>query len=120
MNTDELIKKLKDIMPLGPISNQTLKDAADRLEELQRLFFDMTSQRDQARAQVEFIKESHAKCRQYLAEALDKLKNQSTEMTRPEPSRLEIAAMVYSVDGVTADIALKWADTLIAAAKKSK
>jgi len=104
-------------------SNETRKRLNEAFETNERLLI----QRDEARAQVEFLKEAHAKCRQYLATALDKLENQSTKMTRPEPSRLEIAAMLKAgsyacqdINPLEANIALKQADALIAAAKEAK
>jgi len=136
MNTEELIKNLRQLLPLGRslYQGRLIGEAADRLEELQR-------KSDEARAEVERVKkcceegdksyqrerEAHAECRRDLAMALDKLENQSTEMTRPEPSRLEIAAMAMqgfiTSSGFIMDIpknSLEYADALIAAAKEAK
>jgi hypothetical protein len=179
MTTQEIIDDMRShtITPM--------QDAADRLDELQRLNDSMQidrdlwikvgreklkvveKERDEARAEVERLKkcceegdksyqrerEAHAECRRDLAMALDKVENQeeiyrnlyyergllqsevqhlnhigeSTEMTRPEPSRLEIAAMAMqgfiASSGFIIDIpktSLDYADALIAAAKEGK
>jgi hypothetical protein len=214
MNTEELIKNLRQLLPLGPQIAMLVGEAADRLEKLQRLNDSMQLDRDlwikvdrdealanvevlkldrdkwqeqanldaargeqlrqalhdarvensgqaalldEARAEVERHKEAHAECRRDLAMALDKVENQeeisrdlyykhgllqsevqhlkhiggSADMIRPEPSRLEIAAMlvagrfsatlyVTEVKGDWIKYALRGADALIAAAKEGK
>jgi hypothetical protein len=84
MTTQDLIKHLRQLMPLGPQIATLVNVAADRLEELQR-------ERDEARAQVERLK-------QKLHEARIENSGQAAQLerTRPEPSRLEIAAMWIS------------------------
>jgi hypothetical protein len=157
-DTEQIVDDLKAWIPLSSPLDKILNQAADRLEELQRMNESMQvdrelwikvgreklesisrqmieergqaiKERDEARAEVEFHKEAHAKCRQYLATALDKVENQRTEMTRPEPSRLEIAAMLKAGWFANRDADFnatdhKWwieqADALIAAAKEGK
>ena len=91
-DTDCLIKEMRNTLAVGPIMQGLLMGAADRLEELQ--------------------------CE------LDRL---SSVAIRPEPSRLEIAAMILAAMcdsqytwSNAEGIALRKADTLIAAAKEGK
>jgi hypothetical protein len=150
MNTEEIITGLRYVATKRPLECILYVSAADALETLQKELSqaiaertphdygilkeeaqEMRRQRDQARAEVERHKEAHAKCRQYLATALDKLENQRTETTRPEPSRLEIAAklmaahvyhlgMMYPEGLTLRQACLIEADELIAAAREAK
>jgi predicted nuclease with TOPRIM domain len=126
MTTQDLIKHLRQLMPLGPQIATLVNVAADRLEELQRELTEtileryktvalLIKQRDEANAEVERLK-------QQLSDA---------PQIRPEPSRLEVAAMlmgahVYHLglmyqEGLTLRQAcLIEADALIAAAKETK
>jgi hypothetical protein len=79
-------------------------------------------ERDEARAEVERLKTE-------LRDTIDsyKLNNLQPKTVCPEPSRLEIAAMLIAgsyacqdINPLEANIALKQADELIAAAKESK
>ena len=80
MTTEEIISDLRNY------TMSSMREAADRLEELQR--------------------------------ELDGLKRAAI---LPEPSRLEIAAMIYAgVDYVAVEEAFEAADALIAAAKEAK
>jgi len=119
MTTQDLIKHLRQLMPLGPQIATLVTTAADRLEELQR-------DNATARAEVERLK-------QKLHEARIENSGQAAQLerTRPEPSRLEIAAMlmgahVYHLglmyqEGLTLRQAcFIEADALIAAAKEGK
>jgi len=103
MTNTELIKKLRATLPLGPNISELLNAAADRLEELEK-------KRNEALAEGEQLK---------------------THPTRPEPSRLEIAAMLLAHDWARRSVdddldlyfakqALAAADTLIAAARGAK
>jgi len=92
MTTETLIKKLRSFLPSGPLAQETMLEAAARLEELER--------------------------------DLVRLRRVTT---RPEPSRLEIAAMAMQgfiqSSGFIIDVpnnALAYADALIAAAKEAK
>jgi len=95
MNTEALIQRLRSIMPLGPLTEEIHRAAADRLEELER--------------------------------DLVRLRRVTT---RPEPSRLEIAARLMAAnlsreteqwETVEEAIwAVEQADALIAAAKEAK
>jgi hypothetical protein len=92
MTTETLIANLKELHPVGPLTNSLVTLAALRLEELQR----------------------------------DLVRLRRTT-TRPEPSRLEIAAMLIAgsyacqdINPLEANIALKQADKLIAAAKEAE
>jgi len=167
MTTQDLIKHLRELMPLGPQIATLVNVAADRLEELQRLNDSMQvdrdlwikvgreklkaiemerdearaawqvqrankntladlavaiEQRDEARADVERLKaELHDTIDSY------KLNNLQPKTTRPEPSRLEIAAMAMqgfiTSSGFIIDLpknSLEYADALIAAAKEAK
>jgi len=118
------------------IPARCLREAADRLEELEKecdmavkaLMREssdrkkMMEQRDEARAEVERVKIE-------LYDTVDsyKLNNLQPKTTRPEPSRLEIAAMAMqgfvASSGFIIDIpktALEYADVLIKAAKEAK
>jgi len=119
MTTQDLIKNLRQLMPLGPQTATLVTAAADRLEELQRL---NESIRDEARAEVERLKQA-------LHDARLENSGQAAllERTRPEPSRLEIAAMLLAAmcgsqyTWTNAEpLALRKADVLIAAAREAK
>jgi len=182
MTTQDLIKRLRNLGPLGKIMEELVIIAADRLEELHRLNDSMQvdrdlwikvgrekleaveRERDEARAEVErLVKERnqaqaeimrlqagfevHSKFAKERDEAradVERLKQKlhdariensgqaaQLERTRPEPSRLEIAAMlmgahVYHLglmyqEGLTLRQAcFIEADALIAAAKEGK
>jgi len=92
MTTTELIKTLRKMQVLGPVSQAWVNEAANRLHDLQL-------ERDEARAEVEQLKDTVAAYEQATV-------NQQLTV-RPEPSRLEIAAMIY-------------ADALIEHAKNAK
>jgi len=122
--------------------------AADRLEELHQkcnmhyeTICDLTKERDEARAEMERLKtelsESIRERNKTVADLINQrdeaLKNQQPTTvaqqltTRPEPSRLEIAALAMqgfiTSSGFVIDIpknALEYADKLIAAAKEGK
>ena len=186
MTTQDLIKRLRNLGPLGKIMEELVIVAADRLEELQRLNDSMQvdrdlwikvgrekleaveRERDEARAEVErLLNLGHAAARardEYRDEVkrltkeledstnhynrlhdllrgdVERLKQElhdagiensgqaaQLERTRPEPSRLEIAAMlmagsIASPDACALDAvdALEMADALIAAAREGK
>jgi len=119
MTTQDLIKRLRNLGPLGKIMEELVVVAADRLEELQR-------ESDEARAEVERLK-------QKLHEARIENSGQAAQLerTRPDPSRLEIAAMwmcgflgfnncnTYTREHVIEQAFIN-ADELIAAAKDAK
>jgi DNA repair exonuclease SbcCD ATPase subunit len=144
--TQDLIKHLRELMPLGPQIATLVTAAADRLEELQR-------ERNEARAEVERIRkasnEHHIRERddfdgefKRLYAKIDPLKQAlheariensglaaQLERIRPDPSRLEIAAMLKAgwFANRDADFSVtdhKWwveqADSLIAAAKEAE
>jgi predicted nuclease with TOPRIM domain len=79
MTTQDLIKHLRQLMPLGPQITTLVNVAAGRLEELQRVS-------DEARAEVERLKAE-------LHEARIENSGQAAQLerTRPDPSRLEEA-----------------------------
>jgi hypothetical protein len=112
-STESLVSALRvlarDIQTDDGVVNACLEEAAGRLEELQRELIECIKQRDEA------------------------LKNQQPTTvvqrltTRPEPSRLEIAAMLLAAmcgsqyTWTNAEgLALRKADVLIAAAKETK
>ena len=73
-------------------------------------------QRNEARAEVERLKEALSKA---IVE-IGRLQN-LTPAIRPEPSRLEIAAMIYAgIEHIDDNDALKAADKLIATARGAK
>jgi len=188
MTTEELVKRLRNYMPSGPLAQSLMEEAADSLEELQQkcnMHYnticdlakernalnkqleqavlertphdygilkeeaqEMRKQRDEARAEVERLKDKVRKWKfdaNSYVEWINKLKteveqlkqiNSETEwkvvqtVVRGEPSRLEIATMIYAAfagaqcikDKVnpTAFIAVKCAEELIAAEKEGK
>jgi hypothetical protein len=108
MTTNALIENLKSLNPEGPLTKSLVSLAALRLDELQQL-----------------NKNLECSCDSWEDEVI-KLRKELEE-TRPEPSRLEIAAMV--LQGMTAcshlwgdpeNTALKKADALIKAAKEAQ
>jgi len=129
MKTKALIQRLRSIMPLGPLTEEIHRAAADRLEELQR-------ERDEARAEVERLKQELTEAiRERNKTVADLVKqcdeerayNEFTFAHRPEPSRLEIAAIAMqgfiASSGFIIDIpkiSLEYANALIAAAKEGK
>jgi len=142
MTTQDLIKRLRNLGPLGKIMEELVIVAADRLEELQRMNDSMQvdrelwikvgrekleqaiKERDEALAEVERLKRE-------LHDTIDsyKLNNLQPKTTRPEPSRLEIAAMLKAGWFANRDADFnatdhKWwveqADALIAAAREAK
>jgi len=146
MTTHDLIKNL---LPLGPQIAMLVSEAADRLEELQQkcnmhyeTICDLTKERNQFRAEAKRILagfEVHSKRDEARAEVEQlkqalhdaRLENSGQaallERTRPEPSRLEIAAMLKAgwfanrdTDFNRTDHAwwIEQADALIAAARE--
>jgi hypothetical protein len=150
MTTQDLIKHLRQLMPLGPQIATLVNVAADRLEELQRQN-DLT-QHDQLLWKLE--QEAHTECRRDLAlmiaerdktraevERLNQKLHEARiensgqaaqlERTRPDPSRLEIAArlmaahvyhlgMMYPEGLTLRQACFIEADALIAAAREGK
>lgn len=102
MTTNALIENLKSLNPEGPLTKSLVSLAALRLDELQQL-----------------NKNLECSCDSWEDEVI-KLRKELEE-TRPKPSRLEIAAMIYAGSGdhgiASAFVA---ADKLIAAAKEGK
>lgn len=89
------------------------KDARDKLEELQFLLNATEQHRNDWADECRKARDEVKLLKQHLADRLSPV--------RPEPSRLEIAAMLLTApycDDV--DDALEWADALIAAAKEAK
>jgi hypothetical protein len=134
-------------MPLGPIpiTDQILKESADRLElllqlndlkrnkleELQQFNDSMQTDRDLwikvGREKIEAAEKRIDELLKELHEArveAVQLKQAQLERTRPEPSRLEIAAIFMAENNPAAyvdecaNMCLKMADALIAAAKE--
>jgi hypothetical protein len=108
MTTNALIENLKSLNPEEPLTKSLVSLAALRLDELQQL-----------------NKNLECSCDSWEDEVI-KLRKELEE-TRPEPSRLEIAALLmahsWPHDGVYSIIckkALEQADALIAAAKEGK
>lgn len=109
MTTNALIENLKSLNPEGPLTKSLVSLAALRLDELQQL-----------------NKNLECSCDSWEDEVI-KLRKELEE-TRPEPSRLEIAAMAmqgllvsseYPKSVIVTD-AVWCADKLIAAAKEGK
>jgi hypothetical protein len=108
MTTNALIENLKSLNLEGPLTKSLVSLAALRLDELQQL-----------------NKNLECSCDSWEDEVI-KLRKELEE-TRPEPSRLEIAALLmahsWPHDGVYSIIckkALDQADALIKAAKEAK
>jgi hypothetical protein len=130
MNTEELIKLLRSIMPVGPLTKEIHKAAADTLEELQKkcsmhyqTICELTKERNEARSEVERLKDTVA--------AYEEATVKQSLTVRPEPSRLEIAAQLLAAVSSRRDLiewetkeeaacAVEQADTLIAAAREAK
>ena len=135
MTTQEIIDDLRAWLPLNSTLNELIIRAADRLEELQFLlerkkihskdWEDQARQakkeRDEARAEVAQLKDAVAAYEQATV-------NQQLTV-RPEPSRLEIAALLKAGWFANRDADFdrtdhKWwielADALIKAAKEAK
>ena len=109
MTTTDLIKTLRQMQELGPVPQAWANEAANRLRDLQ-LELDWT------RSEVEQFKQAL-----YDARMENSGQAARIERTRPEPSRLEIAAMIYAgVDCDDIGCAFDAADELIAAAKAGK
>jgi uncharacterized small protein (DUF1192 family) len=122
MTTKEIIEGLTLHGRQFPLSATFYKTAADRLEELQRAnqntLADLAvaiEQRDEARAEVERLK----------AELAAKSTVKESLSVRPDPSRLDIAAMAMqgfiTSSGFIIDLpknSLEYADALIAAASR--
>jgi hypothetical protein len=129
MTTEQLIKTLRNSMPPGPITQGIMLDAADRLEKLERA--NKSTLADLALALSERTPHDYGILKEEAA-FLRKERNAATvnqQLTvRPEPSRLEIAAM--AMQGMLAassydtlrlsKSAFECADALIAAAKEGK
>jgi len=138
MTTQDLIKRLRNLGPLGKIMEELVIVAADRLEELQFLVErkeihskdwedqarEARKKRDEARAEVETLKQA-------LHDARLENSGQAAQLERPrpEPSRLEIAAMLKAGWFANRDADFNatdqgwWveqADKLIAAAREAK
>jgi predicted nucleic acid-binding Zn-ribbon protein len=109
MNTDILIQNLKALNPLGPLTNLLTSLAALRLNELQNEIEELRQN----------LKNRELCCDSWEDEVI-KLRKELDE-TRPDPSRLEIAAMIMASairSQLTFEDVLKIADGLIAAAKE--
>lgn len=115
MTTTELIKTLRQMQVLGPVSQAWINEAANRLYDLQ---FEL----DEARAEVEQLKQALHDARQENSGQAAQI-----ERTRSEPSRLEIASL--AMQGMLAsgnaildipEVAWKFSDALIAHAKNTK
>ena len=115
MTTHDLIKRLRNLGPLGKIMEELVIVAADRLEELQRLNESMQVDRDL------WIKVGREKLEAAYATGVLPV--------RPDPSRLEIAAMLKAGWFANGDADfnatdhgwwIEQADALIAAAKETK
>jgi len=127
-DTETLIARLRQHWPLSPITQTLHIEAADRLEELQRDLAQAISertphdygllaeQRDDYRRRwvvaLEEIEEARAEVERLKDHVPD-----ATKMIRPEPSRLEIAAMLCAAC-MAPKAALAQADELIAEAKE--
>ena len=151
MTTQDLIKRLRNLGPLGKIMEELVIVAADRLEELQRelteairernkTVADLIKQRDEANAEVERLKQQlgdHSKMTHaddlsvQMLTLISGMNAANAPQIRPEPSRLEIAAMLKAgwfanfdnPDALACPVPRWWieqADALIAAAREGK
>ena len=134
--TQELVKTLRSLMPLGPTLSGLISDAADRLEELQRECDEAFTEIRRLTKNLEDSTNHYNRIHDLLRAEVERLKQAlhdarlensgqaaQLERTRPEPSRLEIAAMIYSARTTNADLVnitqcFKEADALIAVARE--
>jgi len=140
-NTEKLIEALQlleeSIDSADGVANAVISESAERLNELQAALQTAhaslvlaRNERDEARVEVKRLKAQSERLNQELYEAKGWYQDLRPDWVRKDPSRLEIAAMIYSAfagaqcikDKVnpTAFIAFKCADELIAAAKEEQ
>jgi len=127
MTTQEIIESLRELAAMPDyVPIMEMRAAADRLEELKEkcnmhyeTICELTRERNAARAEVAQLRDTVA--------AYEQATVKESLTVRPEPSRLEIAAMAMqgfiasSTWGITiADRSVDYADALIAAARKAK
>jgi hypothetical protein len=132
MTTQDLIKHLRQLMPLGPQIATLVAAAADRLQELQRELTEAILERYKTVAELikqrDEAKVTHADdLSAQMLKLISGMNAANAPQIRPEPSRLEIAAMLIAgsyacqdINPLEPSIALKDADALIAAAKEAK
>jgi chromosome segregation ATPase len=134
MTTQELIRQLRWYAAPWPPTDDIHAETADRLEKLHQkcnmhyeTICDLTKERDQARAEVERLKATVEDLNHVIENQRDRAIVNQQLTTRPEMSRLEIAAMaMQGFIGSSAFImdvpnkSLEYADALIAAAKEAK
>ena len=127
MTTETLIKRLRSFLPPGPLALEIMMEAAARLESIQWELTQAIAERTPH--DYGLLKEEAAFLRKERDEALAEVKRGKLEPepviqqlnTRPEPSQLEIAVIVWAgMQHKSVEDAVKLADTLIAAAKEVK
>jgi hypothetical protein len=121
LDTEQIIESLR----AAACENEKIMDlAADRLEELQRLNDSMQVDRD---LWIKVGREKLQAAEKERDEALAEVEQLKAYPTRPEPSRLEIAAMFFQgmrasgcIWGDPEKVALEDADKLIKRAQEVK
>jgi len=104
MNTQQIIKELRQAGPLGPTVNDLMLAAARRLEQQELELVEALRERNLTVANL--IDQRDAACDEFR------------KIARPEPSRLELAGQIYSGSkNVSPRQALLAADEMIAATK---
>jgi len=136
MTTPELIKRLRNHMPPGPLAQEIMLEAAAKLESIQWELTQAIAERTPhdyglLKEEAAFLRKERDEALaevQRLAQALHDATTVKQQLTVcPEPSRLEIAAMLIAgsyacqdINPLEANIALKQAEKLIAAARGAK
>jgi chromosome segregation ATPase len=130
---EERDKALAEVEQWRSAYNRLSKLCSDKVERVTQdhdkaraEFNRLTKERDAARSEVEQLKQALHDARlenSGQAARIEELKRhigEVTEMVRPEPSRLEIAAMLLADGFYVVETALAEADALIAAAKEKQ
>jgi hypothetical protein len=133
MTTETLIKKLRSFLPQGPLAQEIMTLAAARLELMEWELTQAIAER--APHDYGLLKEEAAFLRKERDDAFTEVKRLKMDLrilnetvrndqqlaTRPEPSRMEIAAIIWAgMQHKSVEVAVKIAGQLIAEVKETK